>query len=101
MIETSHIAPCVAYICRAEGEAARGQRMTGELETGTERPGSETMLDAAPGAVPAVPGYFRRTREICDCHGGLPILDKRICGMGRTETPSPAIGTASPPTSAP
>ncbi|MCE8457456.1 aminotransferase class III-fold pyridoxal phosphate-dependent enzyme [Rhodovulum sulfidophilum] len=95
MIETSLIAPCVAYRGRAEGEAARGQRMTGELETGIERPGSETVMavaaeqvpGATPGAVPAVPGYFRRTREICDCHGGLPILDKRICGMGRTETP--------------
>nr|WP_256714946.1 aminotransferase class III-fold pyridoxal phosphate-dependent enzyme [Rhodovulum sulfidophilum] len=89
MIETSLIAPCVAYRGQAEGEseAAYGQRMAGELETASERPRSETVLDAAPGTIPAVPGYFRRTREICDCHGGLPILDKRICGMGRTETP--------------
>ncbi|WP_272929499.1 hypothetical protein [Rhodovulum sulfidophilum] len=41
MIETSHITPCLAYLCRAEGEseAARGQRITGELETGIEPPG--------------------------------------------------------------
>jgi len=95
MIETSYIAPCVAYFGRAESEAARGQRMTGELETGIERPGSETVMafvaeqvpGATSGAVLAVPGYFRRTREICDRHGGLPILDKGICGMGRTGTP--------------
>nr|WP_238393864.1 aminotransferase class III-fold pyridoxal phosphate-dependent enzyme [Rhodovulum sulfidophilum] len=96
MIETSLIAPCLAYRDRAEGEseAAHGQRMTGELETGIERPGSETVmavvaepvLDATPGAVPIVPSYFGLIREICDRHGGLPILDKGICGMCRTGT---------------
>ncbi|MBL3594342.1 aminotransferase class III-fold pyridoxal phosphate-dependent enzyme [Rhodovulum sulfidophilum] len=86
MIETSLIAPCLAYLGRAEGEAARGQRMAGELETASERPRSETVQDPAPGTIPAVPGYFRRTREICDRHGGLPNLDKGICGRGRTGT---------------
>jgi adenosylmethionine-8-amino-7-oxononanoate aminotransferase len=38
------------------------------------------------GAVPAVPGYFKRVREICDKHGILLILDEVMCGMGRTGT---------------
>jgi adenosylmethionine-8-amino-7-oxononanoate aminotransferase len=38
------------------------------------------------GAVPAVPGYFRRVREICRRHGILLILDEVMCGMGRTGT---------------
>jgi adenosylmethionine-8-amino-7-oxononanoate aminotransferase len=38
------------------------------------------------GAVPAVPGYFRRVREICRRHGVLLILDEVMCGMGRTGT---------------
>jgi adenosylmethionine-8-amino-7-oxononanoate aminotransferase len=38
------------------------------------------------GAVPAVPGYFRQVREICDRHGILLILDEVMCGMGRTGT---------------
>jgi adenosylmethionine-8-amino-7-oxononanoate aminotransferase len=38
------------------------------------------------GAVPAVPGYFKRVREICDRHGILLILDEVMCGMGRTGT---------------
>jgi adenosylmethionine-8-amino-7-oxononanoate aminotransferase len=38
------------------------------------------------GAVPAVPGYFRRIRQICDRYGVLLILDEVMCGMGRTGT---------------
>lgn len=103
MIETSHITPCVAYLGRAEGEseAALSQHMADELETASERPRSETVLDAAPGTIPAVPGYFRRTREICDCNGGFRSSARGYAAWDEPARFSPAIGTASPPKLAP
>src|SRR6185295_17718304 len=47
---------------------------------------AETLVGATAGAVPPVPGYFRRIREICDRHGVLLILDEVMCGSGRTGT---------------
>jgi adenosylmethionine-8-amino-7-oxononanoate aminotransferase len=44
------------------------------------------VVGATLGAVPSVPGYFKRIREICDRHGILLILDEVMCGMGRTGT---------------
>ncbi len=45
---------------------------------------AEPVVGATLGAVPAVDGYFRRIREICDRYGVLLILDEVMCGMGRT-----------------
>ncbi|MFI4959711.1 MAG: aminotransferase class III-fold pyridoxal phosphate-dependent enzyme, partial [Lysobacterales bacterium] len=36
------------------------------------------------GVVPAVPGFLRRVRELCDKHDALLVLDEIQCGMGRT-----------------
>ena len=47
---------------------------------------AETVAGATLGAVPPVPGYFKRVREICDRHGVLLVLDEVMCGMGRTGT---------------
>lgn len=96
MIETSHIAPCYEYRERNSGETLYdyGQRVANELETEILRLGAETVIGfvaepvvgATLGAVPAVPGYFKRVREICDKYGILLILDEVMCGMGRTGT---------------
>jgi adenosylmethionine-8-amino-7-oxononanoate aminotransferase len=94
MVETSHIAPCYEYRDRRDDESpeAYGQRVANELEAEILRLGPDTVMafvaepvvGATAGAVPAVPGYFRRIREICNTYGVLLILDEVMCGMGRT-----------------
>jgi adenosylmethionine-8-amino-7-oxononanoate aminotransferase len=96
LMPVQHIAPCYAYRDRKEGEseAAYGLRVADELQETITRVGArrviafvaETVVGATLGAVPAVPGYFQRVREICDRHGILLILDEVMCGMGRTGT---------------
>ena len=96
MIETTHVSPCYEYRGRAEDETAwdYGQRVADELEAEIDRLGADTVMafvaepvvGATAGAVPPVPGYFKRVREICDRHGVLLILDEVMCGMGRTGT---------------
>ena len=94
LVETSHIATCYEYRDRRDNESreAYGRRVADELEAELLRLGPETVMafvaepvvGATMGAVPAVPGYLRRIREICDRHGILMILDEVMCGMGRT-----------------
>ncbi|AUR04860.1 aminotransferase class-III [Phaeobacter inhibens] len=94
LIDISHIAPCYEYVDRGEGESRYdyGQRVANELEAEILRLGPETVMafmaepvvGATSGAVPAVEGYFKRIREICDRYGVLLILDEVMCGMGRT-----------------
>jgi adenosylmethionine-8-amino-7-oxononanoate aminotransferase len=94
LIDVSHVSPCYAYRDQAAGETpeAYGERLAQELEAEILRLGAdkvmafvaEPVVGATLGAVPAVPGYFKRVREICDRHGVLLILDEVMCGMGRT-----------------
>ncbi|MBT3142523.1 aspartate aminotransferase family protein [Ruegeria litorea] len=94
LIDISHIAPCYEYVDRAEDESAfdYGQRAAQDLEDEILRLGedsvmafmAEPVVGATSGAVPAVEGYFKRIREICDKYGVLLILDEVMCGMGRT-----------------
>jgi adenosylmethionine-8-amino-7-oxononanoate aminotransferase len=96
LIETHHVSPVYEYRERRADETpeAYGQRLAQELEAKIEELGgenviaftAETIVGATLGAVPAVPGYFKRVREICDRHGILLILDEVMCGMGRTGT---------------
>ncbi len=96
LIETHHVSPVYEYRERRAEESAQayGERLAQELESKIGELGgeniigfvAETVVGATMGAVPAVPGYFRRVREICRRHGVLLILDEVMCGMGRTGT---------------
>lgn len=96
LIEAHHVSPVYEYRERRADETpeAYGERLAHELEDKVKELGgenviafvAETVVGATMGAVPAVPGYFKRVREICDRHGILLILDEVMCGMGRTGT---------------
>ena len=96
LIDVTHVSPCYEYRGRARDETPEqyGERLARELELAIEQVGSdrvigfvaETVVGATLGAVPAVPGYFKRVREVCDRHGVLLIVDEVMCGMGRTGT---------------
>lgn len=92
--ETHHVSPCYAYRDMAVGETPDdySARLAQELEDKILELGAdqviafvaEPVVGATLGAVPPVPGYFRRIREVCDKYGVLLILDEVMCGMGRT-----------------
>ncbi|TWT04012.1 aspartate aminotransferase family protein [Reyranella sp. CPCC 100927] len=96
LIETHHVSPCYEYRGRRDDETAEqyGQRLADELDAQIRTLGpdtviafvAETVVGATSGAVPPVPGYFRKVREVCDRHGVLLILDEVMSGMGRTGT---------------
>ena len=68
--------PCFAYRFAEPGEAAEdyGPRAARSIEQEIVGAGAETVMavlaetviGATAGAVPSVPGYFKRVREICD-----------------------------------
>lgn len=94
LMNVSHISPCYEYVDRNTDETPEeyGLRAAQELEDEIIRLGPETVMafiaepvvGATMGAVPAVSGYYKRIREICDQYGVLLILDEVMCGMGRT-----------------
>ena len=96
LIDVAHVSPCYEYRDRRADESleAYGARLAAEFEVTVARLGpenviafiAETVGGATSGAVPPVPGYFRRIRELCDGHGILLIADEVMCGMGRTGT---------------
>ncbi|MBX2805052.1 MAG: aspartate aminotransferase family protein [Hyphomicrobiales bacterium] len=96
LIETHHVSPCYEYRNRQPEETteAYADRLASELEAKIAELGAEnviafvaeTVVGATAGAVPPVPGYFKRIREICDRNGILLIIDEVMCGMGRTGT---------------
>lgn len=96
LIETHHVSPVYEYRERRMDETpeAYGERLARELDSKIVELGGENVIafvaepvvGATLGAVPAVPGYFKRVREICNRYGILLILDEVMCGMGRTGT---------------
>jgi adenosylmethionine-8-amino-7-oxononanoate aminotransferase len=96
LIEIQHVSPVYEYRERRSNETAQGygERLAQEFERKIHELGAETVIafvaetvaGATLGAVPAVPDYFKRIREICNRHGILLILDEVMCGMGRTGT---------------
>ncbi|KAL4783720.1 pyridoxal phosphate-dependent transferase [Aspergillus varians] len=93
---TSHISPCYPYRDMEEGESPEEyvSRLATELENEFQRVGpdtvcafiAETMSGTTLGCVPAIPGYFKAMKEVCDRHGALLVLDEVMSGMGRTGT---------------
>jgi len=92
----SLVSPCFAYRFQHDGEtdAQYLDRLTAELDAEFQRVGPDTVMaflaepivGATAGCVTAIPGYFKRVREVCDRYGALLILDEVMCGMGRSGT---------------
>jgi len=88
------IYPCYEYRHRRanETEVEYGERVAGTLEASILSAGAENVsafiaepiVGATLGAVPAVEGYFKTIREICDRHKVLLIMDEVMAGCGRT-----------------
>ena len=96
LADVGRVSPCYEYRDRRAQETPEqyGARLAAELESKIQEIGArrviafvaEPVVGATLGAVPPVPGYFRRVREVCDRHGILLIADEVMCGMGRTGT---------------
>jgi adenosylmethionine-8-amino-7-oxononanoate aminotransferase len=94
LLAVGRVSPCYAYRDQRadESEAEYGARLVKEIEDLILSVGPETVIafvaepvvGATMGAVPAVPGYFKAIRDLCDRYGILLILDEVMCGMGRT-----------------
>ncbi|KAM5435374.1 hypothetical protein McanMca71_005351 [Microsporum canis] len=92
----SHVSPCNTYRGKADGESDEEYvtRLAAELDAEFNRVGAssvcafvaEPVVGAALGCVPAVEGYFRAVKQICDKYGALLILDEVMSGMGRCGT---------------
>ncbi|GME28549.1 Aminotransferase class-3 [Neofusicoccum parvum] len=92
----SFVDPCYAYRAKPDGQSDE-EYLAGlvkQLDDEFQRLGpdtvsaffAETISGTTLGCLPALPGYFKAVREICDKYGALLILDEIICGMGKTGT---------------
>lgn len=94
LMEAAFVSPCYSYRDRHAGESedAYAQRLARELDVKLQQIGAgkvaafivEPVVGSTNGAVPAVPGYLRAVKRVCDEHGVLLLLDEVMCGMGRT-----------------
>lgn len=91
---TYKVSSCNPYRQRLPGQsdAAFVAMKKAELEAKFQELGPDTIVafvcepvvGAALGCVPAVPGYLKAMKEVCEVHGALLILDEIMCGMGRS-----------------
>lgn len=82
----SFVDPCYAYRLKADGETDEEYvlRLANQLEeeilrVGPENVGAfiaETVSGTTLGCLPAVPGYFKAVRDLCDKYDVLLILDE-------------------------
>jgi len=92
LIAATHVSPCYAYREQRAGESAEeyAERLADELDKAMGDDViafvAETVVGATLGAVAALPGYFRKVKQVCERHGALLILDEVMCGMGRCGT---------------
>lgn len=96
MPNISRVSWCNAYRGMAEQESEEQYvaRLAHELDDEVQRVGRDTVcafvaepvVGAALGCVPAVKGYFKAMKTVCDKYGALLILDEVMSGMGRTGT---------------
>ncbi|GKT50235.1 putative aminotransferase [Colletotrichum spaethianum] len=75
-------------VCAFVAEPVVGavRRSTEAALSGTNLVDPTDMFVQALGCVPAVTGYFREMKSVCDRYGALLILDEIMCGMGRSGT---------------
>ncbi|RFU79731.1 plp-dependent transferase [Trichoderma arundinaceum] len=96
MQNISHVSPCNAYRNKMSSESTEEyvSRLARELDDEFQLAGpqkvcafiAETVVGAALGCVPAVEGYFKAMKAVCDKYGALLVFDEVMCGMGRTGT---------------
>jgi len=90
MPSITHVSACNAYREQLEGESTEdyASRLAQELDDEFNRLGADTVIafmaepvvGAALGCVPAVEGYLKAMRTVCDKHGALLILDEVMSG---------------------
>ena len=90
----SRVSPCYAYRglqSIIEPISNYVERLEAELDAEFQRIGpenvaafiAEPVVGAALGCVPAVQGYFKAVRRVCDKYGAMLILDEIMSGCGR------------------
>ena len=89
------VSPCYAYRYQRAGESddAYATRLAQELDDRISALGAdsvcafvaETVVGSTNGAVPAVPGYLKKIREVCDRHDVLLLLDEVMAGSPQSD----------------
>ncbi|OAA70965.1 aminotransferase [Akanthomyces lecanii RCEF 1005] len=87
------VSACNAYRGMKPGQTTEEyvEQLADELDKKFQQVGPDTVcafvaepvVGATLGCVPAVPGYFKAMRRVCDKYGALLILDEVMSGMGR------------------